>query len=73
VPDGVRPWVAATVAGGLSCVAGATAAVLRGLPESSWQNPGRHQERGELSLQQLVEGATKHAEHHVQQIRELRK
>jgi len=51
----------------------ATAAVLRGLPESAWSRIGTHEERGEVSLQRLVEDYSGHAERHVEQILALRR
>jgi hypothetical protein len=49
-----------------------TAAMLRGLPEPVWSYTGIHEERGEVSLQRLVEDYTAHAERHIHRILELR-
>jgi len=49
-----------------------TAAMLRSLPESAWTRTGMHEERGQVSLQRLVEDYSSHAERHVQQILDLR-
>jgi hypothetical protein len=49
-----------------------TATMLRSLPESAWAHTGRHEERGDVSLRQMVDSYSGHAEHHAQQIRELR-
>ncbi|MGA3210804.1 MAG: DinB family protein [Terriglobales bacterium] len=49
-----------------------TAAMLRHLPESAWARSGRHEERGEMTLLQMVESYKGHAEHHAQQIRQIR-
>jgi len=49
-----------------------TARMLRGLPDAAWANIGKHEERGNLSLRDLVEGSSGHAERHVEQIRKLR-
>jgi hypothetical protein len=50
-----------------------TARMLRNLPDSVWKNTGRHEERGTVTLRDLVEGASGHSERHVEQIRSLRK
>ena len=50
-----------------------TAALLRSLPESAWERIGMHQERGPLSLQQMVELSCEHAEHHSEHMRDLRR
>ncbi|MFB3915395.1 MAG: DinB family protein [Terriglobales bacterium] len=50
----------------------ATAAMLRTLPLAAWENIGMHEERGAVSLREMVELLTRHAEHHSQQIRHLR-
>jgi hypothetical protein len=49
-----------------------TARLLRNLPDSAWQNTGKHEERGELTLRDLVEGSSGHAERHIEQIRRVR-
>lgn len=49
-----------------------TAALLRNLPESAWSQKGVHEERGELSLAEIVSGATEHIEHHAEQIASIR-
>lgn len=49
-----------------------TAALLRNLPESAWSQKGIHEERGELSLADIVSGATEHIEHHAEQIASIR-
>jgi hypothetical protein len=49
-----------------------TAAMLRAVPDSAWGNTGIHEERGVVSLSQTLETYTTHAEHHAQQIRQLR-
>ncbi len=50
-----------------------TASMLRSLPESAWGQIGNHEERGPVSLEKMVELYTGHAEHHAQQIKDLRK
>ena len=50
----------------------ASARMLRSLPEAAWNRTGHHEERGELSLQQLVEGSCGHGERHAQQILDVR-
>ncbi len=49
-----------------------TAALLRALPESAWTRTGFHNERGEMSLKDVVETGANHAENHARQIREHR-
>lgn len=50
----------------------ATAAILRRLPEAAWNHVAMHEERGAVSLTEMLELITRHAEHHCQQIRHLR-
>jgi hypothetical protein len=50
----------------------ATATMLRSLPEPAWSQTGLHEERGEVSLQRLVEDYSAHAERHIEQIRALK-
>ncbi len=49
-----------------------TTALLRLLPESAWSRTGNHEERGELTLRQMVQLVVDHAENHVRQIRDHR-
>lgn len=49
-----------------------SAALLRGLPDEAWQRSGVHQERGAVTLLQLVELVAGHLEHHAHHIQELR-
>lgn len=49
-----------------------TTALLRALPESAWARTAIHEERGPLSLQQMVELAASHGENHARQIGEHR-
>ncbi len=49
-----------------------TAGLLRALPESAWARTGDHEERGVLSLQDIVESGANHGENHARQIREHR-
>ncbi len=49
-----------------------TTALLRALPESAWMRTAVHEERGELSLKQMVEIIVNHGENHARQIREHR-
>ncbi|MBC7835362.1 MAG: DinB family protein [Phycisphaerales bacterium] len=42
-----------------------TAAMLRTLAADAWERAGVHEERGRLTLRQLVEIYTEHAEHHM--------
>jgi hypothetical protein len=47
-----------------------TTALLRALPESAWSRTGIHEQRGELSVRDLVDLAANHGENHARQIRE---
>jgi DinB superfamily len=49
-----------------------TAAMLRRLPEDAWKRTGVHEERGEMTLAQMVESYQGHAEHHARQICSIR-
>jgi hypothetical protein len=49
-----------------------TAAMLRTLPDSAWSNTGVHEERGEVSLIDLVRLNAEHVEKHAQQISNIR-
>lgn len=49
-----------------------TAALLRNLPESAWSQKGIHEERGALTLADIVAGATDHIEQHAKQIESIR-
>lgn len=46
--------------------------ILKGLKSSDWERTGIHSERGELTLRQVVETATRHIPHHVRFIEEKR-
>ena len=48
------------------------ARILRKLPAEAWTRVGLHNERGPLTLEQLLASATKHIPHHVQFIHEKR-
>ncbi len=50
-----------------------TATMLRTLPDSAWNQVGRHEERGELSLAKLLQEVVNHAEHHAERIHQLRR
>ena len=50
-----------------------TAAMLRSLPAAAWDQTGKHEERGEVTLRQMVESYAGHAEHHARQIVELKR
>ena len=50
----------------------ATARMLRSLPLAAWNNIGHHEERGDVSLEQLVDLSCGHAERHTQQIKDIR-
>jgi len=46
--------------------------ILRRIPEEAWSRIGIHNEKGAVSLQELVEGYIEHWEHHQKFIREKR-
>jgi uncharacterized damage-inducible protein DinB len=52
---------------------GQMARILRKLPESALQRVGMHNERGPLTLEQLLTTATNHISHHVKFIEEKRR
>jgi hypothetical protein len=45
-------------------------AFLRGLPAEAWQRAGTHEERGRMTLRELVEVETDHELVHLRQLRE---
>jgi hypothetical protein len=47
--------------------------ILRSLTGSDWERTGVHSERGEMTLRQVVETATRHIPHHVSFIEEKRR
>jgi hypothetical protein len=49
-----------------------SARMLRSLPDIAWKNVGKHEERGNLTLRDLVEGICSHTESHAEQIRKLK-
>ena len=49
------------------------AKILTGLPSEAWQRVGNHAERGLLTLEQILQLATRHIPHHVKFIDEKRK
>jgi hypothetical protein len=49
-----------------------TASMLRTLPDSAWTQTAIHEERGELTLLDLVKGYIKHTESHAHQIATIR-
>jgi hypothetical protein len=50
-----------------------TAELLRRLPDTAFARTGLHTERGEVSLENLLETYTQHVDHHLKFIREKRK
>jgi len=46
--------------------------VLRSLPDAAFDRRGNHNERGPLTLRQLVEGASKHLDHHLKFVNDKR-
>lgn len=50
-----------------------TAELLRQLPESALQRAGMHNERGKITVSQLVNDYTGHVDHHMKFLREKRK
>jgi len=49
------------------------ARILHKLPEEALQRKGTHNQAGEITLLQLIEGANNHIEHHLKFLREKRK
>jgi len=47
------------------------AAMLRVLPESAWAHVGRHEERGPMTIEDMVNGYIRHGENHSRAIRGL--
>jgi hypothetical protein len=50
-----------------------TAELVRRLPDAAFKRTGLHNERGEVTLEQLLETYTGHLDHHVKFIKEKRK
>jgi hypothetical protein len=48
------------------------ARILAKLPEESWSRVGNHSERGLVTLEQVVQTATRHIPHHIKFIQEKR-
>jgi len=49
------------------------ARILRAVPQEAWSRVGLHNERGPLTLEQLLTAVTNHVNHHVPFINEKRK
>ncbi|MCH8901999.1 MAG: DinB family protein [Chloroflexi bacterium] len=49
-----------------------TVEMLADLVHWNWARQGRHAERGRVSIRQMVEGAVRHEESHLEQIRSLK-
>jgi uncharacterized damage-inducible protein DinB len=47
--------------------------ILRGVPEPAWERTGIHNERGLVTLAEMLEIETEHVAHHVRHIAEKRK
>jgi hypothetical protein len=50
-----------------------TAVILRNLPDEAFAKFGTHNERGRVTLEQLVKGYAEHLEHHLKFLRQKRK
>ncbi len=48
-----------------------TAEVLRGLPPDAWENKGVHEEIGEVTLENLLQGHCDHADAHLKELAQL--
>jgi uncharacterized damage-inducible protein DinB len=48
------------------------AAILRRLPEAAWSRTGVHNERGLITLQEMLQAETEHIPHHIKHILEKR-
>ena len=46
--------------------------LLKDLPERTFERTGNHSERGSITLRQMVEGASGHAESHARQLQTIR-
>jgi uncharacterized damage-inducible protein DinB len=49
------------------------ARILRGLPESAWSRTGVHNERGLVTLEEMLRAEAEHVPHHLAHIAEKRK
>ncbi len=49
------------------------ARILRGLPDSAWSRTGVHNERGLVTLEEMLQAETEHVPHHLAHILEKRK
>jgi uncharacterized damage-inducible protein DinB len=49
------------------------ARILRGLPEAAWSRTGVHNERGLMTLEEMLQAESDHVPHHLAQILEKRK
>jgi uncharacterized damage-inducible protein DinB len=49
------------------------ARILRGLPDSAWSRTGVHNERGLVTLEEMLRAETEHVPHHLAHIFEKRK
>ena len=47
--------------------------ILRGLPEAAWSRVGVHNERGLMTLEQMLQAEAEHVPHHIGHIIEKRK
>ena len=47
--------------------------ILRGLPEAAWSRTGVHNERGLMTLEEMLRAESDHVPHHLAQILEKRK
>jgi hypothetical protein len=57
----------------IAATRGQMAKILATLPADAWQRAGVHNERGLVTLEQIIQTATKHIPHHVAFIHEKRK
>jgi hypothetical protein len=48
-------------------------AILRRLPDEAWSRDGVHNERGLMTLKEMVQIETEHVAHHIKHIRDKRK
>jgi hypothetical protein len=49
------------------------ALILRGLPDASWARTGVHNERGLMTLDEMLRAEVEHVPHHITQIAEKRR
>ncbi len=49
------------------------ARILRGLPDAAWSRTGVHNERGLMTLEEMLQAEAEHVPHHLEHLMEKRK